>query len=406
MSRVQEESAVEEIDFVTSKAFVKRVDIPPTGGGVLDNSTFAVKDLIDIGGEVTGCGNPSWAERRPKAAVHAPCVEQLLSSGARCVGKTITDELAYGMIGENHFYGTPLNPKAPDRVPGGSSSGSASAVACSVVDFALGTDTGGSVRVPASNCGILGFRPTHGRISVAGVNPFAPTFDTVGIFTSTFSLMRKVSSVLLPSTADGGERGKKPFLLDDFVELCSDEMKERYRALPWERITLRKLLGAPVDYRELWRHYITIQCAEIWSSLGSWIESENPLFGPVTHASFHCIAKVSDRTAFQASVAARESFALAINSFTKNEGLLAFPTTPAIAPLLGTIGKDVEARRKGEYYPRLLAMGSLSCFSRAPQISIPFGTSNGAPIALSLLGEYGSDGALIDAAEELSHRFA
>jgi amidase len=113
-----------------------------------------------VAGFKTGCGNPAWRDSHPAAVVHAVCVEQLLLSGARCVGKTICDELAFSLLGENHFYGTPLNVHAPDRVPGGSSSGSASAVACDLVEFALGTDTGGSARVPASNCGIWGFRPS------------------------------------------------------------------------------------------------------------------------------------------------------------------------------------------------------------------------------------------------------
>ena len=172
---------VEHISATESGAFVETFELDPIGSGPLNGLSFAVKDLIDIGGYKTGCGNPSWRDTHPVAAVNAVCVEQLLSAGARCVGKTVSDELAFSLLGENHFYGTPLNPKAPERIPGGSSSGSASAVACGLSDFALGTDTGGSIRVPSSNCGIWGLRPSHGFISLAGVNPLAPTFDTVGI---------------------------------------------------------------------------------------------------------------------------------------------------------------------------------------------------------------------------------
>ena len=128
----------------------------------------------DIAGTVTGGGNPTWRDTHRPAMAHAVCVEQLLHAGARCTAKTVTDELEFSLSGDNHFYGTPLNPRAPERVPGGSSSGSASAVASGLVDFALGTDTGGSVRVPASNCGLYGLRPSHGFISLAGVIPFAP----------------------------------------------------------------------------------------------------------------------------------------------------------------------------------------------------------------------------------------
>ena len=134
-----------------SNAFVTTFDLSPTGSGPLDGLCFAVKDVIDVAGCKTGCGNPTWRDSHPTAAAHAVCVEQLLRAGARCVGKAICDELAFSLLGENYFYGTPLNPRAPDRVPGGSSSGSASAVACGLVDFALGTDTGGSTRIPASN---------------------------------------------------------------------------------------------------------------------------------------------------------------------------------------------------------------------------------------------------------------
>src|SRR5438309_10984066 len=165
-----------------SNAFVTTFDLSPTCSGPLHGLRFAVKDTIDVAGFKTGCGNPTWRDSHPAAVVHAVCVEQLLRAGAHCVGNTISAELAFSLSGENHFYGTPLNAHAPDRVPGGSSSGSASAVACGLVDFALGTDTGGSIRVPASNCGILGWRPSHGLISLAGVMPFAATLDTVGVF--------------------------------------------------------------------------------------------------------------------------------------------------------------------------------------------------------------------------------
>src|SRR5882762_7896622 len=176
------------ISVAQSSAFLTTFELPPTGSGMLDGLCFAVKDVIDIAGWKTGCGNPTWRDSHPPAVAHAVCVEQVLRAGARCLGKTIPDELAFSLLGENHFYGTPLNPQASDRVPGGSSSGSASAVACGLVDFALGTDTGGSTRVPASNCGIWGFRPSHGFVSVAGVMPFSPTLDTVGVFTRSAKL--------------------------------------------------------------------------------------------------------------------------------------------------------------------------------------------------------------------------
>ncbi len=179
-------------------AFIQRFDLAPTAKGPLDGLTFAVKDNIDVAGMVTGCGNPTWAATHPSAAMHAVVVDVLLGSGARCLGKVILDEFAFSLVGENHFYGTPLNPKAPDRIPGGSSSGSASAVASGEVDFALGTDTGGSVRVPAANCGLYGLRPTWGRSSMAGVQALAPSFDTVGILARDPLVLAKVAACLSP----------------------------------------------------------------------------------------------------------------------------------------------------------------------------------------------------------------
>src|SRR5215216_2655549 len=185
------------ITIAQSNAFVTTFDLPPTGSGPLDGLRFAVKDTIDVAGFKTGCGNPTWRDSHPAAVVHAVCVEQLLRVGADCLGKTISDELAFSLLGENYFYGTPLNAHAPDRMPGGSSSGSASAVACGLVDFALGTDTGGSTRVPASDCGIWGSRPSHDSMSVAGVNPLALSFDSVGVLAQSADMLAKVGLVLL-----------------------------------------------------------------------------------------------------------------------------------------------------------------------------------------------------------------
>ena len=170
MSDVERKYSIEE-----SGAFMERFIIEPANEGPLTGLDFGVKDIINVAGHGTSFGNPHWLESHPMATTNAVCVDQLLIAGARCVGKTHTSELVFDMDGENTFYGTPLNPRAPERVPGGSSSGSASAVACNLADFALGSDTGGSVRMPAGNCGLYGIRPSHGLVSMAGVCPFAPS---------------------------------------------------------------------------------------------------------------------------------------------------------------------------------------------------------------------------------------
>jgi amidase len=177
-----------------------RFDLSPSPSGPLSQLTFAVKDLFDIEGHVTGVGNPRWLETHGPAIETAPCGRSLLAAGARMIGKTITDELAYSVHGDNVHYGTPKNFNAVDRVPGGSSSGSAAAVAADMCDFALGTDTGGSIRIPASYCGIYGIRTSHGALSLQGVWPFMPSFDTVGWFANDPRILGAVGKTLLPAS--------------------------------------------------------------------------------------------------------------------------------------------------------------------------------------------------------------
>ena len=184
------------------------VEIAGRTAGPLAGVSFAVKDIFDVAGTVTGCGNPDWLAGHGAAERHAPAVQMLLDAGGRLVGKTVTEELAFSAVGINPHYGTPRNSAAPGRVPGGSSSGSAAAVGGGLVALALGSDTGGSVRVPASYNGIYGMRPSHGRISLAGVMPLAPSFDTVGWFARDPQLLATAGRVLLDDWASAPRRGR------------------------------------------------------------------------------------------------------------------------------------------------------------------------------------------------------
>jgi amidase len=179
-------------------AFVEHCDrvIEGAEDSLLSDLDFAVKDIIDVEGCKTGCGNPDWLRTHETAAANAPVVQKLVDAGARMVGKTVTEEIAYSLIGENAHYGAPVNVNAPGRVAGGSSSGSAAAVAAGDVHFALGSDTGGSVRIPASFCGIYGLRPTHGRIPLEGIMPLAASYDTIGWFARDPAVMSGVAHVL------------------------------------------------------------------------------------------------------------------------------------------------------------------------------------------------------------------
>src|SRR5271156_1120025 len=174
-----------------------RIRIDGAPAGPLHGLSFAAKDLFDVAGVPTGGGNHDWARANPVPTRHAWAVQTLLDAGATLAGKTITDEESLGILGENAFDGTPLNSAAPDRVPGGSSSGSAAAVAAGLCDTALGTDTGGSGRGPASFCGLYGIRPTHGRLNLEGMLPQAPSSDTTGWFARDAATFALVSRVLL-----------------------------------------------------------------------------------------------------------------------------------------------------------------------------------------------------------------
>lgn len=385
--------------------------MPPTAGGVLDGLCFAVKDVIDVAGWKTGCGNLTWRDSHPPAVANAVCVEQLLHAGARCVGKTISDELAFSLLGENHFYGTPLNAQAPDRVPGGSSSGSASAVACDLVDFALGADTSGSVRVPASNCGIWGFRPSHGFISVAGVNPLAPTFDTVGIFAQRADVLAKVTKVLL---AGGSAPATKPgtihlireaFALADVdVQQALWEPVRRLRDFLGERVRESSLsdLAADESGRDFatWSDiYCVIQWAEIKSCLGAWISDAKPQFGPNVAASFELTNQL-DRRRVAAAFERRGHYFRSLNDFLGPEDLLCIPTTPAVAPRKGAAPR--RSSSGSGYYPRTLGLTSLSGIAQLPQVSMPVANVETVPVGLSLLARHGQDALLLETAKSFT----
>src|SRR6516162_7734249 len=388
------------ITIAQSNAFVTTFDLSPTGSGPLDGLRFAVKDTIDVAGFKTGCGNPTWRDSHPPAVVHAVCLEQLLRAGAHCAGKTIADELALSLLGENYFYGTPLNAHAPDRVPGGSSSGSASAVACGLVDFALGTDTGGSTRVPASNCGIWGFRPSHDFISVAGVNPLAPSFDTIGVLAQSAEVLAQVGFVLLAAAPPPPSQPKAIHLIreafalaDPDVQAALSEPLRRLRGLfggAMRDSSLQELVGNAAGHSfATWTDtFCVIQWAEIESCLGAWIASAKPEFGPEIAASFQ-LMKQLDRRRVSEAVQQREQYFRSLNEFLGPDDLLCIPTTPARAPHKGDPPR--RSSSGSGYYPRTLALTSVAGMGRLPQVSLPMADIDGAPVGLSLLARHRQD---------------
>jgi amidase len=396
-----------------SGAFVETIELGSIATGPLDGLNFAVKDLIDIASHKTGCGNPSWCDTHPVATANAVCVEQLLSAGARCVGKTVCDELAFSLIGENYFYGTPLNPKAPDRVPGGSSSGSASAVACGLADFALGTDTGGSARVPASNCGIWGLRPSHGFISVAGVNPFAPTFDTVGILARSADVLACAASVLFAHEDIPRQEPTTIHLLKEAFSVADPDVRQvlnssvqRLRNLFGGRLRETSLgeIDSQSDETDLWRWYDTfcvLQWAEIESCLGAWVAATKPAFGPETAQNFELVKNL-DRRRLREAVQRREKYFQRLKLFLGPNDLICMPTTPALAPLKGTVVARGQSAAGNDYYPRMLSLTSVAGIGRLPQVSLPVAESGGVPVGLSLLAAQGRDAFILGVAQRVA----
>jgi amidase len=393
-----------------SNAFVSTFDLSPTGNGPLDGLRFAVKDTIDVAGFKTGCGNPTWRDSHPAAVVHAVCVDQLLRAGARCVGKTISDELAFSLLGENHFYGTPLNAQAPDRVPGGSSSGSASAVACGLVDFALGTDTGGSTRVPASNCGIWGFRPSHDFISVAGVNPLASSFDTVGVLAQSADLLAKVGLVLVAGAQLCARKPATIHLVREAFALADPDVQE---ALSEPLRQLREIFGGAVRESSLQKMiaddaghsfptwvdtFCMIQWVEIRSCLGAWIANASPKFGPGIAESFQLVKQL-DRRCIANALQRREQYFRSLHEFLGPDDLLCIPTTPALAPHKGDPPR--RSSSGSGYYPRTLSLTSVAGIGRLPQVSLPIANIDGVPVGLSLIARHGQDSFLLGVVKSL-----
>ncbi|CAE6792834.1 Glutamyl-tRNA(Gln) amidotransferase subunit A, chloroplastic/mitochondrial [Paraburkholderia aspalathi] len=378
-----------------------RVRVAATASGPLDGLRFAVKDLIDVAGVTTGGGNPDWRAGHVPALRHAPCVGALLAAGATLDGKTITDELAYSLEGANHHDGTPLNPRWPHALPGGSSSGSASAVASGEVDFALGTDTGGSVRVPAAFCGLWGMRPSHDAISLESVLPFAPCFDTVGWFARSIDVLAAVGDVLLPEAASAASSSGQPLRLVRVAEAFA----ARARNAPDDALRLEALaesLGADTsldlfagDEARWLACYQAVQDLEIDASLGDWIRSAQPRFGPSIAARFARLQTL-DRNQAEKWRATRRELRCVLDATFEPDRVLLMPTTP-----VALLAKDASDTAIGGFYEAALTMNSIAAIGGLPQITLPFTDEIDRPLALSFIGGRGSDRTLLALARDL-----
>lgn len=360
--------------------------------GRLRGLTFAAKDVFDIAGYRTGNGNPVWLESHAPAARTASAVEHLLAAGARLVGKTHTDELAYSLNGENVHYGTPINPNAPGRIPGGSSSGSAVAVAGGLVDFALGTDCGGSVRLPASYCGIYGIRTTHGVVSADGIVDLAASFDTVGWFAREAGTLRRVGDVLLPPGSSF--QPKRLLIAADAFAFAGHEITAALA------LGVTRLKAAFADHREVsvytvdpaaWAGIFRIlQGDEIRRRHSAWIDGHNPNFGPGVAERFRWTRTI-DPAEVEPMRPLREDAARHMEALLGDDAVLCLPTAPGIAPKLATSTAELEVFRA-----RAFGLLCIAGLARLPQISLPVGTMANCPLGLSLIAPRGGDRGLLD----------
>ncbi|KAI8554853.1 hypothetical protein RHMOL_Rhmol05G0129200 [Rhododendron molle] len=407
-------------------AFIERFELlpfpqplPPAARHLLSGLTFAVKDIFDVKDCVTGFGNPDWKRTHEAAGKTAVVVTALLKNGATCVGKTVMDEFAFGITGENVHYGTPTNPRMPSHIPGGSSSGSAVAVAAGFVDFALGTDTIGCVRTPASFCGILGCRPSHGVVATTGVLPNSQSLDTVGWFARDPSILHRVGHILLQLNQVEPRRTRCFIIADDLFQLSKVPKQQSIQVIT--RVT-ENLSGYQPPRHENFGQYVAanvpslrgfreesmtlqdgistlkalssvmflLQRYEFKTNHGEWVKAVKPRLASdvadrvnaavdATHENVRTLYKV--RTEMRA----------ALRSLLKDDGILVVPTV-ADPPMKLNSKKGLSA----EFHDRAFALLSIASMSGCCQVTIPFGKHDGCPISVSFLAFHGADKFLLD----------
>jgi amidase len=369
---------------------------PHAADGPLAGLGFAVKDIYDVAGYPTGCGNPHLLAMSGTRAASAPVVVALLAAGAAFVGKVVTDELAFSMNGRNAHFGAPRNGAAPDRITGGSSSGSASAVSCGLADIALGSDTGGSVRAPASHCGLVGLRPSHGRVPLDGCMPLSPRFDTCGWFARDMETFSRVAAVLLgeDDASRGPDAAPRWLVADDMLRMLAPPVRAAFDAALGQ---LRPALGTPMPveaaagpgFDALYWAFRHLQGAEAWASHGAAIERYGLQLGPGVRERF-AWSRAAASGGLDAHEAVQRDFRARFDALLGADGVLLMPTMPDVAPRLSDAEDALD-----DYRNRAIRMLCLAGLSGCPQISLPLMAIDGVPLGLSLVGPRGSDRALV-----------
>ncbi len=360
--------------------------VAPTGTGPLDGVALAVKDLVAVAGQRVGAGNPARLALARTEPAHAPVLAALLAAGAHVRGIATTDELAYSISGTNVHTGSPANPWGTGLAVGGSTSGPASAVARGQADLGLGTDTAGSIRVPASWCGLHGLRPTHGALPLDGVLPLAPGFDVVGWVTRDAGLLHRTAQVLLPPADPVTEL----LLAEDLLELAAPPVAELVRAVAAASgLPVRTTRLTAGEEHEAWfTAFRAVQGAQAWASHGGWVTAHGGTLGPGIAQRFADAAAV---TAGEAERAA-EVVAAARTALRERIG----PGTAVLAPATSTTAPPVvaPAADKAALRGATLRLTCLAGLGGLPSAVAPAGRVGGHPAGVALIGAAGADTAL------------
>ncbi len=370
-----------------------------SGSGPLAGKTLIIKDLYDTAGRKTGNGNPDFYAVTEPAPQNAATVQKLLDAGADIVGIAICDEFFYSLTGANAHYGTPQNLRAPGRLPGGSSSGSAAAMAAELCDFALGSDTGGSVRIPASFCGLYGLRPTHDRVDLTGGRAMAPSYDTAGWFTNDAELFKTIGTVALDGRSVTADINRLLIAGDCFAQ-ADPAVATALRAVidaatavlpPAKTVTV-----APEGLATWSDAFRVIQASEVKITNLPWVQEHNANLGPGIKDRFAMVAAITDEETAAAQTV-RESVRARLRELVPPGTILCLPTAPVIAPRIDTPPKGLEFFRTNT-----LALTCISGHSGLPQLTVPAADVEGCPVGLSFIGWAGGDEALLDLAVKLA----
>lgn len=365
--------------------------------GPLADLSFAAKDLFDVAGHVTGCGNPDWAASHAPAASTASAVARLLAAGARLAGKTVTDEISLGLLGRNRHVGAPVNPRAPGHYTGGSSSGSAAAVAAGLVPIALGSDSGGSMRVPASFCGIYGLRPTHGAIPVVGLMVQAPSFDTAGFFAADPDIFARVGDVLLPL----GEPGRIDEILiaDDAFARADENVRDALRpavARIAAEVDVIRSIKLASEGLEAWNsHHVHLQHPEFAATFAPWVDAVDPRLSFDVAAAI-AAARLLPEARCRAAQLFRTEVRARVDALLDGRRILCLPTTPMLPPR-----RNLTLAQTAAVGQRLVDLTCIAGLTGLPQVSLPLTEIGGLPVGLSLIGWRAGDRALLELARRI-----